>query len=760
MLAVAIVDAALGQSIVLIVLVVLGPLLASIRLGPPTVAAFGVCAVALVLLSRFWNGGEETQWAVRIIAVAAGSVLAVVGAVVRTRVERERGVERSLANLGALAGLEPGALAQAAAQEFVPALADGARLEVASDTEDAHWVAVAGRDGDPGRGTPVPSAGRDRGVVMFPLRLGERDIGTLRLVRHDAFTPAELEHLRRLAGRVALVLDNAVLLSGTRALAARVDTAHRRLAAIVDQMPAAVTIRDLSGQVTMANRRAQEIRERASPGEDVEAWFAAHPGRRGDGTAIGPDDWPHMRALRTGEVVRGEEFEFERSDGSRAAVQVFAAPIRDADGRISSVVSIFEDVSDEHRDRRALRWLAEVGRVLDRPHSVAPGIEQILGMLVADVADVGVVYLARPDGSISPSATAAERAGLEPLARRIAERERLGVPAGHPAWTCIRTRRTVVLRAGGDDADSQDAQAWLQDNDIAAALLVPITHARHAHGCIVLAATGRRVFDPRDVHTAELVAKRIALALENARLYGEQHRVATALQRDLLPRELPDWQGVELATLYRPAPGAADVGGDFFDLFATDDERVIALGDVSGKGVEAAAMTSLVRHAVRVAARAAAGPNRMRMVNDTIIEDTPGEQFCTLAWAALAPPRDGCVAAHVACAGHPPPLVVRAEGTVEAVGATGTLLGFFRDITVRDADLTLGAGDALVLYTDGVTEARMPDGSLVGVDGLARAVAGPGGPGCAATVLERVERVLEDATLRDDVAIVVAGIAL
>jgi serine phosphatase RsbU (regulator of sigma subunit) len=451
-----------------------------------------------------------------------------------------------------------------------------------------------------------------------------------------------------------------------------------------------------------------------------------------------------VRSLRRGEIVRGEEFEFERRDGSWAVARVNSGPIRDDDGHIDGVVSVFDDVSDQVRDRRALRWLAEVGRLLDRPTSAEARIEEIVRLLVGELADAGFVYLVGADGSLT-SSLAVARDGGGP------EREAGPIPGGHPASVSVQSQRTVILGLPDD---------WLAEAGFATALVVPIVHAQHAHGAIILATRSPRSYDPRDVQIIELVARRVALALENSRLYAEQHRVATALQRDLLPHSLPDWPGFDLATLYRPARGAADVGGDFFDLFEAQGERMIAIGDVSGKGVEAAATTALVRHVVRVAGRSAEHGLRIETVNQAILEDSPGEQFCTLAWAALEPADgDGVVTGRVACAGHPPPFVVRAGGGAEMLAATGTLLGFFAEIESQSAPVRLAPGDALVLYTDGVTEARLPDGSLFGLealgDALRRAAGAP-----AADILEAIEQTLDrvGAEARDDIAIVVASI--
>jgi serine phosphatase RsbU (regulator of sigma subunit) len=149
----------------------------------------------------------------------------------------------------------------------------------------------------------------------------------------------------------------------------------------------------------------------------------------------------------------------------------------------------------------------------------------------------------------------------------------------------------------------------------------------------------------------------------------------------------------------------------------------------------------------------------MATVNEAVLEDAPGDQFCTLAWAALRRD-DGAVVGEVACAGHPQPFLVRAAGGVESVAATGTLLGFFHDLRSSPAQLRLGPGDALVLFTDGVTEARLPDGSLFGAERVRDALA-TAADRTADGLLDALEAALDAsrAEARDDVAIVVGRVS-
>lgn len=747
--------------VTLAILVVLAPLLASVRLPPREVALAGLGAVAVMALSWIWTDADAQQ-VVRLALVVAGSILAYLIALARSRVERERLLEGLLEQLVASTTAPPADLVAQVAEAIVPQFADGARVSLQPAGNRPRVVGRAGAepaddDGDqPLPGVPVVRVVDGGQVLLGPLDVGARRVGEIRLYRRRRFTGEDLELFDRLTDRVALALENSLLLADSQALTARLDDEHRWLQAVVDQMPSAVTIRDADGAELVVNRRAERIQRRAAGEGDAQTWFRAHPGRRIDGGSSDPEQWPHMRALREGEVVTGEEYQIERHDGTWGVVRVNAAPIRDDRDRIVAAVSVFDDTTEQHRDQRALRWLAEVGRLLDRPHTVETRIEEILDLLVAELADAGLIYLARSDGSLQLQRVvlAAAEDGQPLLDLPDAER---AVPADHPAAVCLARRST--LEVAGPDAIAVGGD-WLAQHGLGGALFVPIVHAQRNHGCLALVSTARRTQDPRDVKVLELIARRIALALENSQLYAEQHRVATALQRDLLPAALPDWPGMELATLHSPARSAADVGGDFFDLFEAGDRRMLVVGDVSGKGVEAAATTALVRHAVRVAARADQPvAERLATVNEAVLQDAPGDQFCTLAWAAFGS-AGGEVVGEIACAGHPPPFIVRAGGGVEAVDASGTLLGFFHDLRSVVAPVRLGAGDAIVLFTDGVTEARLPDGSLFGADGVRDALAATGDR-TADGLLDALEAALDAARAeaRDDVAIVIGRVA-
>jgi serine phosphatase RsbU (regulator of sigma subunit) len=184
--------------------------------------------------------------------------------------------------------------------------------------------------------------------------------------------------------------------------------------------------------------------------------------------------------------------------------------------------------------------------------------------------------------------------------------------------------------------------------------------------------------------------------------------LARTLQESLLAPVLPHVAGLELASRYRPAGTGGELVGDFFDVFQGLDDRWHAvIGDVCGKGVEAAKMTALARYTLRAAAMHGGVPSAMLgELNDALEHQGPGDGLYLTALVATVRATPGEVRATLALAGHPPALVRRACGHVEPAGRHGALLGIFPQVQLQDVELRLGPGDALVLYTDGVTDAR------------------------------------------------------
>jgi serine phosphatase RsbU (regulator of sigma subunit) len=206
-----------------------------------------------------------------------------------------------------------------------------------------------------------------------------------------------------------------------------------------------------------------------------------------------------------------------------------------------------------------------------------------------------------------------------------------------------------------------------------------------------------------------------------------------------MPENLPDVPGVELAARYLAAGEGNEVGGDFYDIYrAGESTWGIAIGDVRGKGARAAAVTALARYALRTASLTETVPSRvLALLNEAMLRQRADDRFCTVAYASIES-TDAGVSMRLGVGGHPLPLLLRADGSVERVGTPGTLIGLVPDPDIVDVRMDLQPGDSLVLYTDGVSEARS-DGDLFGEERLIDLVKGCAGLD-ATGIAERIER--------------------
>ncbi|WP_327023280.1 SpoIIE family protein phosphatase [Micromonospora sp. NBC_01739] len=237
---------------------------------------------------------------------------------------------------------------------------------------------------------------------------------------------------------------------------------------------------------------------------------------------------------------------------------------------------------------------------------------------------------------------------------------------------------------------------------------VPLIARGQRLGTLAVGRHQRHRHDPDEIAVLEDVARRAALAIENARIHAERRRIAQALQQSLLPPVLPVVEGIGFAAEYVPTGGDADVGGDFYDVVPLPDGCwLVVIGDVSGKGVQAATVTGLVRDVIRVLAGDGKPlPELLPRLNETLVQRGAG-RYCTLALAVVAPGADGRLDVGLHLAGHDRPLLLRSGGgPATFVGSGGTALGLLDTISSPSSELTLGPGDCLVFYTDGVTERR------------------------------------------------------
>ena len=408
---------------------------------------------------------------------------------------------------------------------------------------------------------------------------------------------------------------------------------------------------------------------------------------------------------------------------------------------------------------RRSSFLAEASPLLDASLDLRATLDSIADVSVPRLADLCLVDVV--DGAeVRRVAAAAADVQLERLLRGLPRRYQVDVAGDDPIARVVRTRRPEVIH--GEVTRVFGGRSQLGGTMPSTAMLLPLTARGRAIGVLALATLdATRGFSASDLELAGELAHRAALALDNALLYQRQSTLARVLQESLLPERLPELAGIELGAAFRPAGDGAIIGGDFYDAIASgEDSLTLAIGDVTGKGASAAALTSLTRHTLRTAAMYEQGPSAiLRALNRALVAGRGRRgKYCTVALCRLDRRDDG-FGARVGCAGHPLPLVLRRTGTVEPLGTPGTILGFVDDPSIPEVETALAPGDAVVLYTDGITEARTRTG-LLGAErfsAMLHGCIGMSAPAIAAR-LERAVVESQGGDTRDDVAITVARV--
>src|SRR5215212_3570682 len=439
-------------------------------------------------------------------------------------------------------------------------------------------------------------------------------------------------------------------------------------------------------------------------------------------------------------------------NGSRRLVVV----ARDATARARA-----EAERERLLERAAFR--AEASAAFDAVLDEDRVLNALARMSVRELAHTCVIVVGCSAGAIRRVATVARDPEDERRLRELIERYPFVDRRSHPLLDVLATGHSrLVEHPDGPKIPFEDAahRELIEQFTVQSTLLVPLRARGRTLG--VMALGFLTVVGEDELSLFEDVARRAALAIDNARLYEERASVARTLQRSLLPPELPHVPGLQLAARYHAAGEGNEVGGDFYDCFPTGDgEWALVIGDVCGKGAEAAAVTALARYTVR--ASATLHSDRPQVVledlNEAIRRDGDDSRFCTVLYISLSLHGDrvtGCVAA----GGHPLPLILRADGRVETIGLPGTLLGILPDPEIRPQELTLRPGDSLILYTDGVIEASPVDHRF-GPEQLARVVSECHGRAPVATARHIEDAVLEvqGGTVRDDVAVVVLRVS-
>jgi serine phosphatase RsbU (regulator of sigma subunit)/PAS domain-containing protein len=513
-----------------------------------------------------------------------------------------------------------------------------------------------------------------RSALFVPLRARGRTVGALALgvgTSGRSYDEADLRYAEILSGRLALALDNATLSRTVTGL-------ERRLEATLTNLAEAVLVREAGGPIVFANAAAARLLSLASVQDITEATpqqlMALYDVFDETGASLNLADLPSARA------ERGEDAEpllvrnVIRATGEERWLLHKATPVYDPDGSMSLIVNVIEDLTDVKRAELAQRLLAESGQELSASLDYEQTLQRVAQLTVPRLADWCAIAMRNErDDRESPAriAVAPIDAGEVPGARvrEIAESIRSGRP---------RMSAEVIV--------------------------VPLAIADQPPiGALALAmAQSGRTFGETELALATELGRRVAIAVENARLYAERSAIATTLQRSLLPPDLPEIPGFRLASLYRAAGEQNEVGGDFYDAFEVPGGWMVVVGDVAGRGAEAAALTSLSRYTFRTAGKLLGGPiAALEQLNDAL-RDRPRLSLVSVCGVMLRM-AGGDASAELVLAGHPPAYHVR-HGSSRPVGVFGPFLGAYEKGGWEATTIRLEPGDQLVLYTDGVID--------------------------------------------------------
>jgi serine phosphatase RsbU (regulator of sigma subunit) len=418
------------------------------------------------------------------------------------------------------------------------------------------------------------------------------------------------------------------------------------------------------------------------------------------------------------------------------------------------------------RETAASELLAEAGSLMEDALDQRERAGHLARLAVPILGDVAMVDMLSTDGLIER--VAAQSGGSKVAEVFVTLRENAPIdPHGtHPVAEVIRTGRTKYLDQLTDEeidriTTRENEREMLRKYRFNSSVVLPLGARGSVLGALTLWIMGpAKAFDDTARRTAKRLADRGALALDNARLHEQQRHIASVLQHSLLPRSLPEIKGFEASSRFLAAGEASEVGGDFYDVFRSGSGSWTAvIGDVCGKGPEAASLTALARYTVRTASSPESSPSEvLRTLHESISSERADFRFCTAALARIEAPSNGDGAAHltVALGGHPLPLILRKDGRVDPVGQPGTLLGVLPSPVLADADATLAIGDSLILYTDGVLDVRQR-GARGDPEWLAREIAEAAGKSAdeIAETLARAAIRRQGGEPRDDIAILV-----
>jgi PAS domain S-box-containing protein len=477
-----------------------------------------------------------------------------------------------------------------------------------------------------------------------------------------------------------------------------------RLAQVVLSTRDAVLSKNLDGIVTSWNPAAERLygySESEAVGAHVS--FLVPADHKGEEQTI-------LDRVCRGERVDTYETERIRKDGVRIDVSLTISPIEHPRRGIVGASVIARDITAERRQRRTQDFLIAATRGLDASLDFDRTARTIVETAVPELAELCVLDFIRRDGWVGDSVVG----GANPEAAEILEKIRRSTPldprCDHPVAQVLRAGKPMVWRdltspsVIEDVVQNDEHRRLIEATHYRSAAVAPLVARGSTLGAIsFLHANTDTRYDADDLRLLSELADRAAMALDNARLYEERDQIARNLQRGLRPPEPPYVPGLDIAVVFDTFGDGIEIGGDVYDVLPTEDGCWIMIGDVTGKGSVAAGVSVALRHSMRGLARQIDEPSELlAQLNEMLLEGRSLNDFATALLLRLRRGGAGWKLT-LAAAGHPPAIHVTSEGPVQLGG--GAVLGAWADAPMPSHEAVLGAGETLVLATDGWFEA-------------------------------------------------------
>jgi PAS domain S-box-containing protein len=522
---------------------------------------------------------------------------------------------------------------------------------------------------------------------------------------------------------------------------------------VLDSAPDAFLTLDADGIIRGWNRAAEEMF----------GWSADEAIGQPMRTLITPEEFRDRHEQRRRALIEGDsagatfEVELERRDGTRFPAESTVSKVDDR-GEIL-VAGFIRDITDRRRQQEEREELmreqaarAEAERVAELVSGMqllvdAALAHRTLGDIVSDLvtrvrtvldADAASIFLAEDRGL---TLAAAAGGAVEPTPEPV--------PFGEGFAGRVAARREAMLLQDPEPAELPYPE--LEALRIDSVIGLPLLAEGEVTGVLIVCAAAPRHFSNDDVSLLRLAADRVALAVDHARVYEREHRIAETLQRSLLPERLPQLPGLSVAARYLPAASEAEVGGDWYDVLPTPSGGVgLVMGDVAGKGLAAASMVGRLRSALRAYALEGHAPARVvEQLNRLIWTEEEESQMATLLYVVVDPVSEELRWVN---AGHPPPLLLFDGDAPQFLqGARSVPLGVLPFPEFEEASARIYQGATVVLYTDGLVE-RPGENLDSGLERLAGVVGAP--PGDPQELCDLVLRELvPDGGAPDDVAL-------